>query len=47
MKKIIPILSIIACVAILVVGQLHWNQKITVTVASENVSEERNKRTTA
>ena len=39
MKKIIPILSIIACVAILIAGQLYWNQKITVTVASENVSE--------
>ena len=39
MKKALPILSIIACVAILIAGQLYWNQKITVTVASDNVSE--------
>ena len=43
MKKALPILSIIACVAILIAGQLYWNQKITVTVASENISEESNK----
>ena len=39
MKKVLPILSIIACVAILIAGQLYWNQKITATVASDNVSE--------
>ena len=44
MKKTLPILSIIACVAILIAGQLYWNQKITVTVASENISEKGNKK---
>ncbi|MFZ0445440.1 MAG: SGNH/GDSL hydrolase family protein [Bacillus sp. (in: firmicutes)] len=45
MKKTLPILSIIACVAILIAGQLYWNQKITVIVANDNVSEETNKGT--
>ncbi|WP_428909820.1 SGNH/GDSL hydrolase family protein [Niallia sp. Krafla_26] len=40
MNKIIAILSVIACMTILVAGQLHWNNKTTVSVASEKVSNE-------
>ncbi|WP_338470969.1 SGNH/GDSL hydrolase family protein [Niallia sp. XMNu-256] len=39
MKQIIAVLSIIATIVILVLGQMHWNSKTTVSVASEGVAD--------
>ena len=39
MKTIISILSIILCVFVLFVGQLHWNQKTSTSASSNEASD--------
>ena len=39
MKTIIRILSIVLCILVLFVGQLHWNQKTSTSASSSEANE--------